>query len=267
MNTYGYLLLVSLTIFSCGKSSTESKTKNIFSKVCQIHSQWKAKNPGRAIQFSVAGDSFSEWPGFLSSSTYHSDLSGEERNFVKQYQSSINRAQSSEATCSSVRLSVLAAKNENFTCYGSGTGKRLRGAGTGTSALEREINGWRPTLLRIMIGTNEIYAGVAASSFESTLRSVVSDLISNHKIIPILFTIPPARKSNKISQSNQFNTIIKKVGDEFDILVHDFAARLSNSHIGSDGVHLTQAGQILHVSSTIRSFHKTIGLLNKCPNS
>ncbi len=154
------------------------------SKICSIHQIWKAQNKSRSASFSVAGDSLSEWPGFLSSATYYKGLSEEEFSFINSHRASIDRAQNSHTTCSSVRLAVLAKKNENFTCYGSSIGKKLRGAGTGTSAFDREINEWKPALMRIMLGTNEIYAGVSLGDYEATLRYVLDELMHKHGVGP-----------------------------------------------------------------------------------
>ena len=102
------------------------------------------------------------------------------------------------------------------------------------SVIECEIRLHNPSILFIVLGTNDIYA---ADEFEENMRALVAYTI-NQGIIPVLAT-----KADRFEgEDNRNNALIRDVAVEFKVPLWDFdllAETLPGRGMGRDNVHLT----------------------------
>jgi hypothetical protein len=100
--------------------------------------------------------------------------------------------------------------------------------------IDCEIRLHNPSILLIVLGTNDVYA---ESEFEENYRSLVAYTI-NQGVIPVLAT-----KADRFEgEDNRNNLIIRQVAEEFHVPLWDFdllAETLPGRGMGSDNVHLT----------------------------
>lgn len=76
------------------------------------------------------------------------------------------------------------------------------------SAAACELRLWRPSIVLIAVGTNDVYRGLPA--FETSLRAVVRAVI-DAGAVPVLFT-----KADDLNQDDGFNRAIARIAAEFE---------------------------------------------------
>lgn len=102
------------------------------------------------------------------------------------------------------------------------------------TVIDCEIRLHNPSVLLIVLGTNDIYA---ENEFEENLRAVVAYTI-NQGVIPVLAT-----KADRFEgDDDRNNMLIREIAEEFKVPLWDFdllAATLPGRGMGGDDVHLT----------------------------
>lgn len=105
----------------------------------------------------------------------------------------------------------------------------------GLSPFECELVLFKPSVILILIGTNDAQHHLDSGLYEQNLRTMVQ-LSINNGAIPVLYTIP----WNKYRDPVPFNNVITSVARSYDIpLVNYYAVmeQLPNHGLGEDGVH------------------------------
>lgn len=110
----------------------------------------------------------------------------------------------------------------------------------GELPIECELRMVKPSLVLIMLGTNDVpdTNNISANVYENQMRKIIETCI-NAGVIPIVSTIPPFHRSTSFRVS-LFNDVLVSLTDEYDIPLWNYWAALQhlpNEGLSSDGVH------------------------------
>ena len=110
----------------------------------------------------------------------------------------------------------------------------------GELPIECELRMVKPSLVLIMLGTNDVpdTNTISASVYERQMRQIIETCI-NAGAIPIVSTIPPFQRNSGFRVSI-FNDVLVNLTDEYDIPLWNYWAavqHLPNEGLSSDGVH------------------------------
>jgi hypothetical protein len=111
--------------------------------------------------------------------------------------------------------------------------------GGAKTALECELDTFKPAVALIMLGTNDV-GGVASEDYRANMQRIV-DICKEKGVIPVLSTIPPRNSDfwgdNRVGE---FNNIITGIARANDVPLWDYWSamiNLPNYGLVTDGVH------------------------------
>jgi uncharacterized protein YraI len=108
------------------------------------------------------------------------------------------------------------------------------------TALMCEYRLTRPSIALIMIGTNDVSAGMETIHFRHSMEMIVQ-ITLHFGIIPVLSTIPDNLTNNRdTNKAHEFNNVIRDVAAAYDVPLLDYwrAMRaLPNYGLDRDGIH------------------------------
>jgi lysophospholipase L1-like esterase len=120
---------------------------------------------------------------------------------------------------------------------------------------------YKPDVLFILGGTNDLGHGVAQSTAISHLRSIVIGARSR-RVHLFLMKIPPTSSVSDVATIDSFNAAIVNLGNIYSIVVIDIHTPLSASDgtivskYTTDGLHLSSLGVRVVVSAIYNRIHK-----------
>jgi lysophospholipase L1-like esterase len=131
------------------------------------------------------------------------------------------------------------------------------------SRLSADVLAYKPDVLFVMGGTNDLAAGVSQATIIANLRTIVTTAQS-HGIHVFLLTIPPDSYPAMASRVNSLNGAIVRLGSSLNVRVTDIHRPLASSagtyiaRYTSDGLHLSSLGAQV-VANTIYARIKPVG--------
>ena len=106
--------------------------------------------------------------------------------------------------------------------------------------LPSELAVSKPAFVLIMIGTNDIAAGVTLDTFRQNLTRIVQTAL-NAGVVPVLSTIPDSKFSAELERLQpSYNQVIEDVSEALQVPLWNYwraLQRLPNLGISADGVH------------------------------
>jgi lysophospholipase L1-like esterase len=131
------------------------------------------------------------------------------------------------------------------------------------SRLSTDVLAYKPDVLFVMGGTNDLAAGVSQATIIANLRAIVTTAQS-HGIHVFLLTIPPDSYPAMVSRVNSLNGAIVSLGTSLKVRVTNIHRPLASSagtyiaRYTSDGLHLSSLGAQV-VANTIYARIKPVG--------
>jgi lysophospholipase L1-like esterase len=131
------------------------------------------------------------------------------------------------------------------------------------SRLSADVLAYKPDVLFVMGGTNDLAAGVSQATIIANLRAIVTTAQS-HGIHVFLLTIPPDSYPAMVSRVNSLNGAIVSLGTSLKVRVTNIHRPLASSagtyiaRYTSDGLHLSSLGAQV-VANTIYARIKPVG--------
>jgi len=131
------------------------------------------------------------------------------------------------------------------------------------SRLSADVLAYKPDVLFVMGGTNDLAAGVSQATIIANLRAIVTTAQS-HGIHVFLLTIPPDSYPAMVSRVNSLNGAIVGLGTSLTVRVTNIHRPLASSagtyiaRYTSDGLHLSSLGAQV-VANTIYARIKPVG--------
>jgi lysophospholipase L1-like esterase len=130
--------------------------------------------------------------------------------------------------------------------------------------LNRDVYPYKPDVLFVLGGTNDLGLGISGSATIANLRAIIVDAKA-HKITVILLVVPPDGYSSMAPKINSLNTAIVNLARSQRITYVDIHAPLANAngvyyskYTVGDGLHLSDLGAQV-VANTVRARVRLLG--------
>jgi lysophospholipase L1-like esterase len=130
--------------------------------------------------------------------------------------------------------------------------------------LAKDVYPYKPAVLFVLGGTNDLGYGVSESAIIANLRAIIVDAKA-HKLTVILINVPPDSYPNMVPKIKSLNAAILHLGNSQRVNVIDIYSVLANkdgvfqSKYTSDGLHFSDLG-CQTVANTIRARIRRLGL-------
>jgi lysophospholipase L1-like esterase len=130
--------------------------------------------------------------------------------------------------------------------------------------LSKDVYPYKPQVLLVLGGTNDLGYGISESAIIANLRAIVVDAKA-HKVMPILINVPPDAYPSMAPKIRSLNAAILKLANSQKIHVVDLYSALANSNgtfdpkYTSDGLHFSDLG-CQAAANQIRAQLRKLGL-------